>query len=349
MTKKRSLIIAYNLCVLLLLLAGVYLVANHFMHFGSGEFTDNATVQQHITPVNTRVQGFIKEIRFDEYQPVHRGDTLVIIEDSEYRLQLAQAEAALQRELAGTDATTSGIDATTGTINVSEAGIDEAKAALDEAKREDRRYAQLLKDDAVTRQQYDQMHTALLAAQARYEQAVRRRTMLTSTRQEQGHRLTQSHATVEAAKAAVRLAKLQLSYTVITATADGVAGKKSIHEGQLVQPGQTMLNIVDNTELWVVANFRETQLPGISIGAKVQIKADAVPGTEYEGTVERISDATGSAMSIIPQDNATGNFVKVEQRIPVRIRLADNRQLKALRAGMNVECTVEKKEKRNNK
>lgn len=349
MTKKRSLIIAYNLCVLLLLLAGVYLVANLFMHFGSGEFTDNATVQQHITPVNTRVQGFIKEIRFDEYQPVHRGDTLVIIEDSEYRLQLAQAEAALQRELAGTDATTSGIDATTGTINVSEAGIDEAKAALDEAKREDRRYAQLLKDDAVTRQQYDQMHTALLAAQARYEQAVRRRTMLTSTRQEQGHRLTQSHATVEAAKAAVRLAKLQLSYTVITATADGVAGKKSIHEGQLVQPGQTMLNIVDNTELWVVANFRETQLPGISIGAKVQIKADAVPGTEYEGTVERISDATGSAMSIIPQDNATGNFVKVEQRIPVRIRLADNRQLKALRAGMNVECTVEKKEKRNNK
>lgn len=342
MTKKRSIIIVYNLCVLMLLLAGLYLVVNHFVHFGTGEFTDNATVQQHITPVNTRVQGFIKEIRFDEYRPVHRGDTLVIIEDSEYRLQLAEAEAALQRELAGTDATTSGINTTTNTINMSEAGIAEAKAALDEAGREERRYAQLLSDDAVTRQQYDRMHTALLAAQARYDQAVRRRATLTSTRQEQNHRLSQSHATVEAARAAVRLAKLRLSYTVIMATADGVAGKKSIHEGQLVQPGQTMLDIVDNSELWVIANFRETQLPGIGIGAKVKIEADAVPGVAYEGTVERISDATGAAMSLIPQDNATGNFVKVEQRIPVRIRLDDNHNLNILRAGMNVECTVEK-------
>ena len=167
MTKKTTLRTIYNICVLLLLLAGTTLVVNHFVHFGSGEFTDNATVQQHITPVNTRVQGFIKEIRFGEYQSVHRGDTLVVIEDSEYRLQLAQAEAALQRELAGADATTSGLSATRQTIGVGEAGIDEARAQLDEAQREERRYAQLLKDDAVTRQQYDAMHTALLAAKAR--------------------------------------------------------------------------------------------------------------------------------------------------------------------------------------
>lgn len=164
MTKKITLRTIYNICVLLLLLAGTTLVVNHFVHFGSGEFTDNATVQQHITPVNTRVQGFIKEIRFGEYQSVHRGDTLVVIEDSEYRLQLAQAEAALQRELAGAAATTSGLSATRQTIGVGEAGIDEAQAQLDEAQREERRYAQLLKDDAVTRQQYDAMHTALLAA-----------------------------------------------------------------------------------------------------------------------------------------------------------------------------------------
>lgn len=340
MTVNKTIRTVYNICVLLLLVAGVCLVVNHFVHFGSGEFTDNATVQQHITPVNTRVQGFIKEIRFGEYQKVHRGDTLVIIEDSEYRLQLAQAEAALQRELAGTDATTSGISATRQTIGEGEAGIEEAKARLDEARREDSRYAQLLKEDAVTRQQYDQMHTALLAAKARYEQAVRRRAMLTSTEQEQGHRLTQSHATVEAARAAVRLARLQLSYTVITATADGVVGRKDIHEGQLVQPGQALVNIVDNTELWVTANFRETQLPGIAPGASVRITADAVPGAVFSGTVERISDATGSAMSLIPQDNATGNFVKVEQRIPVRIRLSHDGQVKKLRAGMNVECEV---------
>lgn len=127
------------------------------------------------------------------------------------------------------------------------------------------------------------------------------------------------------------------------ATADGVVGKKNIHEGQLVQPGQALVDIVDDSELWVVANYRETQLPGIKLGDKVKIVVDAVPGVEYEGTVERISDATGSAFSMIPQDNATGNFVKVEQRIPVRIHLGgDRKKLSSLRAGMNVECTVKK-------
>lgn len=340
---KKLLRTIYNIFVLLLLLVGAWLVVNHFVHFGDGEFTDNATVQQHITPVNTRVGGFIKEIRFNEYQPVHKGDTLVIIEDSEFRLQLAQAEANLQREMAGGEATTSGIGVTRQNMSVSDAGIDEARVRLDNARQDDQRYAQLLKADAVTQQQYDQIHTNYLAAKARYEQVVRSRATLNRTEQEQGHRLSQNKAAIEVAQAQINLARLNLSYTVITATADGVVGKKNIHVGQLVQPGQAMVDIVDNSELWVVANYRETQLPGISLGAKVSIKADAVPDVEFEGTVERISDATGSAFSVIPQDNATGNFVKVEQRIPVRIRLeGDKTTLAKLRAGMNVECTVNK-------
>lgn len=340
---KKLLRTIYNIFVLLLLLVGAWLVVNHFVHFGDGEFTDNATVQQHITPVNTRVGGFIKEIRFNEYQPVHKGDTLVIIEDSEFRLQLAQAEANLQREMAGGEATTSGIGVTRQNMSVSDASIDEARVRLDNARQDDQRYAQLLKADAVTQQQYDQIHTNYLAAKARYEQVVRSRATLNRTEQEQGHRLSQNKAAIEVAQAQINLARLNLSYTVITATADGVVGKKNIHVGQLVQPGQAMVDIVDNSELWVVANYRETQLPGISLGAKVSIKADAVPDVEFDGTVERISDATGSAFSVIPQDNATGNFVKVEQRIPVRIRLeGDKTTLAKLRAGMNVECTVNK-------
>lgn len=340
---KKLLRTIYNIFVLVLLLIGAWLVVNHFVHFGDGEFTDNATVQQHITPVNTRVGGFIKEIRFNEYQPVHKGDTLVIIEDSEFRLQLAQAEANLQREMAGGEATTSGIGVTRQNMSVSDAGIDEARVRLDNARQDDQRYAQLLKADAVTQQQYDQIHTNYLAAKARYEQVVRSRATLNRTEQEQGHRLLQNKAAIEVAQAQINLARLNLSYTVITATADGVVGKKNIHVGQLVQPGQAMVDIVDNSELWVVANYRETQLPGISLGAKVSIKADAVPDVEFEGTVERISDATGSASSVIPQDNATGNFVKVEQRIPVRIRLeGDKANIAKLRAGMNVECTVNK-------
>lgn len=340
---KKLLRTIYNICVLVLLIIGAWLVVNHFVHFGDGEFTDNATVQQHITPVNTRVGGFIKEIRFNEYQPVHKGDTLVIIEDSEFRLQLAQAEANLQREMAGGEATTSGIGVTRQNMSVSDAGIDEARVRLDNARQDDLRYAQLLKSDAVTQQQYDQIHTNYLAAKARYEQVVRSRATLNRTEQEQGHRLSQNKAAIEVAQAQINLARLNLSYTVITATADGVVGKKNIHVGQLVQPGQAMVDIVDNSELWVVANYRETQLPGISLGAKVSIKADAVPDVEFEGTVERISDATGSAFSMIPQDNATGNFVKVEQRIPVRIHLeGDKANIARLRAGMNVECTVNK-------
>lgn len=342
MKQKKLLRTIYNICVLVILLVGVWLVVNHFVHFGQGEYTDNATVQQHITPVNARVGGFIKEIRFNEYQPVHRGDTLVIIEDSEFILALAQAEANLQRELAGGDATTSGIATTRQNISVTDAGIEEARVRLEEAQREEKRYAQLLKEDAVTRQQYDHIHTAWLAAKARFEQAQRSRGTLASTETEQGHRLSQNKAAIEVARAQVQLARLNLSYTAIIATADGVVGKKNIHEGQLVQPGQTMVDIVDNSELWVVANYRETQLPGIKVGAKVKVEADAVPGVTFEGTVERISDATGAAFSMIPQDNATGNFVKVEQRIPVRISLGiDRKKLANLRAGMNVVCTVE--------
>lgn len=344
MKQKALFRIVYNIIVFALLAAGILLVVNHFVHFGNGEFTDNATVQQHITPVNTRVQGFIKEIRFQEYQTVHKGDTLVILEDCEFRLRLAQAEADLANALAGKEVVNTGMQTTQKTIGVTAAGIDEARAQLDNARREEARYAQLLKDDAVTPQQYDNVHTAYLAAKARYERATRSIDPLASTKQEQKHRLGQNHAGIEVARSAVKLAKLNLSYTVIVATADGVVGKKNIHEGQLVQPGQSLVDIVDNSDIWIVANYRETQLPHIATGYKVNVKADAVPGVEFQGEVERISDATGSAYSIIPQDNATGNFVKVEQRVPVRIRLKPNANIAKLRAGMNVECVVDEPE-----
>ena len=340
MTRTTVLRIVYDIIIFLLLAGGAYLVIDHFVHFGQVEFTDNATVRQHITPVNTRVQGFVKEIRFEEYQPVHKGDTLVIIEDSEFRLRLAQAEADLANARSGSQAISQGMSTTQSTMHVTDAGIEEARVQLENARREDARYAQLLQDEAVTQQQYDNVHTAFLSAQARYEQLSRQLRTLASTRSEQGHRLSQNAAGVKVAQAAVDLARLNLSYTVIVATADGVTGRKDIHVGQLVNPGQTLVEIVDNADLWVVANYRETQLQHIAPGAKVSVAVDALPDVTFEGEVERISDATGSAFSIIPQDNATGNFVKVEQRVPVRIRLLPNAQTKKLRAGMNAECEV---------
>ena len=342
MERKKLLRWTYNIIVLALLIVGATVVILNFAHFGNVEWTDNAHVRQHITPVNTRVQGFVREIRFEEFQPVHKGDTLVIIEDAEFRLALAQAQAGLAQAEAGSRATTTGMATTSSNIGVTDATIEELRAQMENAQREDARFQKLLAQKSVTQQQADNIHTAYVAAKARYEAANRQRQSQTLVRSEQGHHLRQSEAAIEVARAQLDLARLNLSYTVITATADGVLGRKEIHEGQLVQPGQTMVDIVAGNELWVVANYRETQLPHIAVGAKVRIKADAVPDVEYSGIVERISDATGSAYSLIPQDNATGNFVKVEQRVPVRISLEGNKpeDLQKLRAGLNVECEV---------
>lgn len=332
----------YNILILCFLVGGLVYVCSCFIHLGNVEYTDNAQVRQHITPVNTRVQGFIKKICFEEFQPVKKGDTLLIIEDAEFKLRVAQAEADLSNALAGRSVTTAGIETTQSNIGVSDASIEEVKVTMENARRELQRYEKLLKEDAVTRQQYDNIKTAYEAAKARYQQASRAKRSTSLVKNEQTHRLGQNEAAVKLAKANLDLARLNLSYTVITATCDGITGRKNIHEGQLVQPGQAMVDIVDGTDLWVVANYRETQLPNIHEGAEVTMTADAVPGVKYKGVVESISDATGAAFSLIPQDNATGNFVKVEQRIPVRIRLKGNSKadMKKLRAGFNVECKV---------
>lgn len=335
----------YNTVVIVLIAVGAIVVILNFSHFGNVEFTDNARVRQHITPQNTRVQGFIKEVRFEEFQKVKKGDTLVVIEDAEFRLRLAQAEADLARMEESSKATGTSIATTDAGIRVTNAGIEEARVNLENAKREDKRFEALLKNDAVTQQQYDNVHTAYLSAKARYEQVAHSRATQTSVKTEQGHHLSASICSLRLAKAAVELARLNLSYCYIIATCDGVVGTKDIEEGMLVQPGQTMVNIVSSNCKWVEANYKESQLSDIHEGSEVEITADAVPGIVYKGRVERISKATGSAFSLVPIDNATGNFVKVEQRVTVRIKLDGNKpeDLAKLHAGYNVECRVKVK------
>ena len=328
MITRKTKKLVYNIVVIALLVIGMAYVCSRFIHLGNVEYTDNAQVKQHITPVNTRVQGFIKKIYFDEYKPIHKGDTLLVIEDAD--------------ALAGQQVTSAGIATTQNNLTVNDASIEEVRVQLVNAERELQRYKKLLEEDAVTRQQYDNIKTAYDAINAQYERVLRIKHSTSLTKEEQTHRLGQNEAAIRLAQAAVDLARLNLSYTVIVATCDGVTGRKDIHEGQLVQPGQTMVDIVDNGDLWVIVNYRETQLPNIKEGAEVTFTADAVPGVTYKGVVESISDATGAAFSLIPQDNATGNFVKVEQRVPVRIRLQGNDadKVSRLRAGLNVECKV---------
>lgn len=339
---KRNRLIS-NVVLTVVILAGLCWVCSHFVHLGNVEYTDNAQVKQHITPINTRVPGFIKKIYFEEYQEVHKGDTLLLIEDSEYLLRLAQAEANYQNALVGKDAMHTTIHTTQNNIRVTDAGIQEAAVRLKNAETDYRRYSELIKKNAVTAQQYDRVKTEYEAAKARYDQLTRQKESTSLMKHEQTQRLEQNDAAIKVAEAELNLARLNLSYTVIVATADGMTGRKNIHEGQLVQPGQTMVTLIDSTEKWVIANYKETQTSVMKNGQKVDIEVDAVPGIKFTGIVSSISDATGSSLSLMPQDNSAGNFVKVEQRIPVRIEFtSDNRKedLELLRAGMNVECKV---------
>ena len=339
-TKK---IISY-IAVLAVIALAAYWVYGKFAHLGNVEFTDNAQVRQQIVPVNSRVQGFIKEIRFSEYEPVKKGDTLVIIDDADMRLRLAQARADYQSSLAGRQVADRSVESASAHVAVNEAAISEAKVLMDMAKVDFDRYQKLLDQEAVTRQQYDAAKTDYEAKKARYEILARQRSASSTVVAETRQRTAQNDAGIELAKAAVETAELNLSYCVIVAPCDGYTSRKEIQVGQLVQPGQTLLDIVDSGDIWVSANYKETQLPNIKPGSKVSIKVDAVPDVTFNGEVLSISKATGAALSIMPQDNSAGNFVKVRQRVPVRIVFTkDNKaaDMQKLRAGMNVECEVE--------
>lgn len=338
-TKK---IISYIITALVIIAAGVW-TGSKSVHLGNVEFTDNAQIHRQIVPVNSRVQGYIKEIRFKEYQPVMKGDTLVIIDDADMKLNVARAKAEYENALAGRSVANQSVTSASTNVAVSEASIAEAKVLMEMAATDFERYSRLLAKDAVTRQQYDAARTDYEAKKARYEILLRQRSATSSLVDVNRQRISQSEAGINLAKALLETAELNLSYTVILAPCDGCTSRKEIQQGQLVQPGQTLLDIVDSGDIWVTANYKETQLHNIKPGSSVDIKVDAVPGVVFKGTVNAVSTATGASLSLIPQDNSAGNFVKVRQRVPVRIELdPDNNpsDMSALRAGMNVECCV---------
>jgi len=274
---------------------------------------------------------------------VHKGDTLVIIEDAEYRYRVVQAEANLDNARKGKDAMHNVISTTQTNISVTDASIEEARIILENAERNYQRFSTLYEQNAVTRQQFDDMHTAYLAAKARYEMLQNQKESVRSVSREQNTRLGQNEAGIKLAEAALELARLNLSYTVITAPCDGYTGRKDIQVGQLIQPGQTLVDIVDAENKWIIANYKETQTANIAVGQAVEIEVDAVPDHIFKGVVRSVSRATGTSFSLLPQDNSSGNFVKIEQRIPIRIDFTEDNDTLALQrvsAGMNVECKV---------
>jgi len=342
MNKKQKKITA-NLIVIALIGCGIAWIASLFIHIG-GAYTNNAQVRQHIVPVSSRVQGFIKAIYFDEFQHVSKGDTLLLIEDSEFRLRLAQAEADYQNAIAGKTVMGAGISTTQNNLSVSDAAIEEAAVLLQNAEKDFLRYQRLLSEASVTQQQYDAAKTNHDALRAKYAMLVRQKRSTALSKDEQTQRLRQNEAAIALALAAIDLAKLNLSYTVILAPCDGYTSRKTIQEGELLMPGKNLLSIENDEQKWVIANYRETQLRHIQIGSKVNIEIDAFPGQTFEGEVAAVSNATGAQYSPVAPDNSAGNFVKVEQRIPVKILFTKNNDpqlLAQLGAGMNVACIIQ--------
>lgn len=331
-----------NIITIIAIIATLLWLISKFIHIGV-EYTDNAQVRGHITPINSRVQGYIKDIRFQEFCPVKKGDTLVVIEDIEYRLRVAQAEADLQKALQNREAAATTATTARNNVSVSEASLGEIKVQLDNSRREYERFEKLLACGAVTRQQYENVKTSYEASAAKYNTMQKQRKSTSLVSEELSVRLEQQNSFVKLAETALELARINLSYTVITAPADGVMGRKAIQAGQLIQPGQAVGNLVESNHKWIIANYKETQTTHITEGQSVDISVDAVPDVTFKGRVRSISYATGASYSLIPTDNSAGNFVKVEQRIPVHIEFTDENNaddLARLRSGMNAECKI---------
>ncbi|MBE6284678.1 MAG: HlyD family secretion protein [Mediterranea massiliensis] len=340
MDKKQRKTVA-NIVIIALIVCGLVWIGSLFIHWG-GEYTNNAQVRQNIVPVSARVQGFIKEIRFDEFQPVRQGDTLVLIEDAEYRLRVAQARADYQNALVGKTAMSTTISTTDNNLQVSDAALKEVEILLDNAEADYNRFKVLFENKAVTRQQFEGIETKYESLKAKLETMQRQKKSTRLVKDEQMQRLEQNDLRIEVCKAALDLAELNLSYTVVLAPCNGIMSRKGIQEGELVMPGKSLFAVVDDSRCWVIANYRETQRGNIAVGDKVELKVDAFPGVEFEGVVESIANATGAQFAVSSPDNSTGNFVKVEQRIPVKIAFTANNpeELSQLSSGMNVECKV---------
>lgn len=337
--KQKRKNIALNTVCILIALAGISWTVNYFWKYLNYEITNDAVVDQYISPINIRVSGYIREVRFKEHQFVKAGDTLLILDDREYRIKLKDAEAALMDARASKDILGSGIQTSQENVSVQEANIAETKARLWQMEQDYKRYANLLEEESVSRQQYEQVKANYEAMKARYEALIKQK----SAAQSQYSETTKKTASVEASilrkEADLEMAELNLSYTVVTAPYDGYMGRRTLEPGQLVQAGQTLSYLVRSNDKWITANYKETQIAHIHIGQKVLIKVDAFSHKLFHGTVTAISEATGSKYSLVPTDNSAGNFVKVQQRIPVRIELDDAtpEDMELLRAGMMVE------------
>ncbi|HYW51865.1 MAG TPA: HlyD family secretion protein [Gemmatimonadaceae bacterium] len=331
-----------------LLLLGGFWTFRTLRYASTHESTDNATIDGHVLPVLAKVGGFVTAVHVGENDRVRADSVLVVIDDREYTVRLAQADA----DLAAARAATGGNGLGTGQAQamvasasaqtaVQDANVDAARAQVVKAEADLARFSDLAAKNIVSQQQLDAAKAQAAATRAQLVAVQRQATAAGAnvTGMQAGVRLAE--ARLNAATAARDNAALQLSFTRITASSSGAIAKKMVEVGQLVQPGQMLMNIASDTGLFITANFKETQLEKLRVGQPVELEVDAYDGARIEGVIESISAATGARFTLLPPDNASGNFTKVVQRVPARIRITKGLDAaRPLRIGLSVVAHV---------
>ena len=329
---------------LAILLWALVKIVGIFIDYTTNESSNDAQIEQYISPVNLRASGYIKKIYFTEHQMVKKGDTLLVLDDREYLIRVMEAEAALKDAKAGANVMDATMQTTENSASVYDASIAEIEVRLAKLSKDIARYRNLVERKAATPIQLEQLETEYAATRKKLEATRRQQKAAVSGVNEVQTRKANAAAAIERAEAALAMARLNLSYTVVLAPCDGQLGRRALEEGQMVNAGQTITYIMPDTRKWVIANYKETQMENIKVGQKVRLTVDALSDKEFEGRVTAISGATGSKYSLVPTDNSAGNFVKIQQRIPVRIDFTniskeDNARLAA---GMMVVVKAEK-------
>ena len=342
--RQRVRQIIVSLVGVAILLWGIIEILCLFIDYKNNETSNDAQVEQYISPVNMRASGYIKQICFKEHQEVKKGDTLLVLDDREYRIRVMEAEAALKDAMAGANVIDATLQTTETSASVYDASIDEIEVRLKKLEKDCQRYRNLVAKNAATPIQLEQLEVEYAATKKKLEAVRKQKSAALSGVNEVSTRKQNTAAAIERAQAALEMAKLNLSYCVVTAPCDGKLGRRSIEEGQSVSAGTTITYIVPDKEKWVIANYKETQIENLHVGQKVRITVDAISGKEFIGKVTAISAATGSKYSLVPTDNSAGNFVKIQQRVPVRIDFTDlsKEDNERLAAGMMVIVKAEK-------
>lgn len=341
---RRTAAILGRVAVILVAGAIVFLFAtqwDRWVGLSVWQITDDAYIRGDITPLSAKVEGYVRHVAVDDFDRVKKGDLLVEIEDADYRAKVAQAEA----DLLGAEAAIENLKARKATqhaqVAEAETVITATQADVERTKLEAVRQRELLATTFGTRQKFeqataDEKRFAATLARNQAELDAQRRQLAVLDTQE-----LQLRADAKAKQAALDLAKINLGYTRIVAPVDGMVSERGVRDGQYAHAGTQVISVVPLDNVWVIANYKETQLTHVAIGQRAEIRVDTFPGILIKATVNSIAPASGSQFSLLPPDNATGNFTKVVQRIPVKLRIApDNPLAGHLLPGMSVEATI---------